>query len=170
VHWVGGALTNHLLTGDLPRRHGTAAAILVPYQVFDSADRPLCIAAGNDRLFVKFAAAVGHPEWSTDTRFADGRKRAANRAALVALIEPVLKGRPRAHWLAVMEGVGVPAAPVNDIGELARSPQLAAVDLMRRLPGSGMPVVGLPLSFDRERPSPRADSPKLGQHNEEVLD
>jgi formyl-CoA transferase len=30
-------------------------------------------------------------------------------------------------------------------------------------------VVGLPISFDRQRPHPRADSPKLGQHNAELL-
>jgi formyl-CoA transferase len=169
VHWVSGALHSHLLTGELPKRHGTGSAILVPYQTFDTADRPICIAAGNDRLFVKFARAMGHAGWCEDERFADGRKRAANRPALVALIEPVLRAKPRAHWLALMEQVGVPAAPVNDIAELAKSEQLAAVDLLRQLPGSGMRVVGLPISFDRQRPHPQGDLPKLGEHNARVF-
>jgi crotonobetainyl-CoA:carnitine CoA-transferase CaiB-like acyl-CoA transferase len=43
------------------------------------------------------------------------------------------------------------------------------VDLMRELPGSGLSVVGLPISFDRARPHPRRDSPKLGEHNAEVF-
>jgi crotonobetainyl-CoA:carnitine CoA-transferase CaiB-like acyl-CoA transferase len=169
VHWVSGALNGYHLTGEVPKRHGTGSAILVPYQTFETADRPICIAAGNDRLFVKCAGALGHPEWCADPRFSDGRKRAANRPALVALIEPVLRTQPRAHWMAVLERVGVPCAPVNDIAELAKSEQLKAVDLLRTLPGSGMRVVGLPVSFDRQRPQPQSDSPKLGEHNAAIL-
>jgi formyl-CoA transferase len=58
---------------------------------------------------------------------------------------------------------------VNDIAGLAQSEQLRAVDLMRTLPGSGMQVVGLPISFDCQRPHPHRDSPRLGEHNEELF-
>ncbi len=169
AHWVSGALQGYHLTGKVPERHGTASGLLVPYQIFDTADFPICIAAGNDRLFVKCAAAMGHPEWSRDPRFEDGRKRVVNKAALVAAMEPVLRGQPRAHWMAALEKAGVPCSPVNDIAQLADSEQMQAVDLMRTLPGSGMKIVGLPISFDRQRPHPSADSPKLGEHNAEVL-
>jgi crotonobetainyl-CoA:carnitine CoA-transferase CaiB-like acyl-CoA transferase len=169
VGWVQGALNNYLLTGKVPQRHGTASATLAPYQLFETADRPLCIAAGNDRLFAKLAAAMGHPEWAADERFAKGPSRLANRSALVALMAAVLRQEPRDHWLAALAEAGVPAAPVNDVAELAASPQLAAMDLLRTLPGSGMRVVGLPLSFDRARPHPRADAPQFGEHNEAVL-
>jgi crotonobetainyl-CoA:carnitine CoA-transferase CaiB-like acyl-CoA transferase len=40
---------------------------------------------------------------------------------------------------------------------------------MRTLPGSELKVVGLPITFDRQRPCPRSDSPKLGQHNQAVF-
>jgi crotonobetainyl-CoA:carnitine CoA-transferase CaiB-like acyl-CoA transferase len=46
---------------------------------------------------------------------------------------------------------------------------MAAVDLIQDLPAGGPKVVGLPISFNRKRPRPRSDSPKLGQHNREVL-
>ncbi|MCW5747929.1 MAG: CoA transferase [Alphaproteobacteria bacterium] len=167
--WVSGALNGYFLNGRVPQRHGTASAVIAPYQLFETADRPICIAAGNDRLFVKLAAALGHPEWARDPRFDDGRKRVANRPELIAAMVPVLLGRPRDHWLAALERAGVPSAPVNDIAELAQSEQLRAVDLMRTLPGSGMKTVGLPISFDRQRPHPRTDSPKLGEHNKEVF-
>jgi crotonobetainyl-CoA:carnitine CoA-transferase CaiB-like acyl-CoA transferase len=170
AHWVSGALQGYHLTGQVPERHGTASPLLVPYQIFDTADFPICIAAGNDRLFVKFAAAMGRPDWAQDPRFEDGRKRVVNKAALLAEMEPLLRTRPRAHWMAALEKAGVPCSPVNDIAQLANSEQMQAVDLMRTLPGSGMKIVGLPISFDRQRPHPRADSPKLGEHNAEVLD
>ena len=43
------------------------------------------------------------------------------------------------------------------------------MDIMRTLPGSGLNIVGLPICFDGQRPVPVTDSPKLGQHNEEVF-
>ena len=169
VAWVQGPLNAYNVTGKLPERHGAASATLAPYQIFETADRPLCIAAGNDRLFVKLARAMGHPEWCADPRFADGRERAANREALVSVMQPVLREKSRRDWLGLIGDAGVPVAPVNDIAELADTEQLRAMDMMRTLPGSGLNIVGLPLSFDRQRPIPRGDSPKLGQHNAEIL-
>jgi crotonobetainyl-CoA:carnitine CoA-transferase CaiB-like acyl-CoA transferase len=162
-------LNGYLASGRMPPRHGTASANLVPYQLFDTADRPVCVAAGNQRLWVKFTRAVGHPEWTEDARFRTGRDRTANRDALVALIGPVLLERTREHWMEAFTHAGVPCAPVNNLAELAETPQLAAVDLLRTLPGTDLRVVGVPISFDRERPRPRTAAPSLGQDNAEVL-
>ena len=169
VNWVGGAVNGYLLNGNIPQRHGTGSNLLVPYQVFETADRPVCVAAGNDRLWVKCARALGHPEWATDERFSDGRRRAVNREVLIPMIAAVLLTRTRAEWITALEAVGVPVAPVNNIAELAQSEQLAAMDMKRTLPGSGLTVMGLPLNFDGQRPHPHSDSPKLGQHNSEIF-
>jgi crotonobetainyl-CoA:carnitine CoA-transferase CaiB-like acyl-CoA transferase len=169
VHWVEGQVNNHLATGEVPKRHGTGGAVIVPYQVFETADRPLCLAAGNDRLWARCAKVLGHPEWAEDPRFAKGAQRVRNKAELIPLIAAVLRGNTRAHWLAALEAAGVPSSPVNDIGELAATEQFAAVDIMQALPGSGVRVVGLPISFDRKRPKSRRPAPGLGEHNKEVL-
>jgi formyl-CoA transferase len=169
VAWVGNMLNSYRHTGNPPRRVRGASALLVPYQTFETADRPICIAAGYDRLFAKCAAVMGHPQWSEDQRFRTGPDRAANREDLLALMVPVLATRTRAEWLAALSAAGVPCSPVNSVPELSDHEQLAAVDLMRELPGSGLSVVGLPISFDRERPRPYRDSPKLGEHNAEVF-
>lgn len=162
-------LNSYQVTGKVPVRHGAASATLVPYQIFETADRPLCIAAGNDRLFVKLAKAMGHPEWCDDPRMSDGRKRAANRAAVLEVMEPVLLGKTRQEWLGIIGEAGVPCAPVNDVAELAASEQLAAMGQLQELPGSGLKVVGVPLNFDGVRPKPMGGAPGLGQHNGEVF-
>lgn len=169
VAWVETQINGYKVTGNVPPRHGTGSANLVPYQVFDTADRPVCIAAGNPRLFAKFSKVVGHPEWPEDERFSTGPKRSENRKALVALIEPILKTATRAEWIARFEAAGVPVAPLNDIPELIASEQMAAMDMARKLPDSGLEVIGLPLSVDKERPQPVRGAPALGQHNEEVF-
>ena len=169
VSWVGSSVNSYLLNGTMSKRHGTGSNLLVPYQVFETADFPVCIAAGNDRLFVKCAKAMGHPEWASDPRFEDGRKRGVHREELIPLIAAVVKTKTRDEWLAALGAVGVPIAPVNNIAQLAESEQLAAMDMTRTLPGSGLKVMGLPMNFDGKRPHPRSDSPKLGEHNKEVF-
>jgi crotonobetainyl-CoA:carnitine CoA-transferase CaiB-like acyl-CoA transferase len=169
VFWVEGQVNQHLATGEVPKRHGTGAAVIVPYQVFETADRPICLAAGNDRLWARCAKVLGHPEWAEDERFAKSRQRVKHRAVLVPLIAEVLRGNTRAHWIAGLEAVGVPCAPVNDIGEVAASEQFAAVDIVQTLPESGVRVVGLPINFDRKRPWSATSAPKLGEHTEAIL-
>ncbi|MBW6399511.1 CoA transferase [Roseomonas sp. HJA6] len=168
VHWVEGQVNNHLATGEVPRRHGTGAAVIAPYQVFDCADRPMCLAAGNDRLWARCAAVLGHPEWATDDRFARGSARVRNKPVLIPLIAAVLKTRPRDAWIAALEAVGVPCAPVNDIGEVVASEQFAAMGLVQEHAGAPK-VVGLPISFDGVRPASTRPAPKLGEHNSELL-
>ncbi|MCE2920666.1 MAG: CoA transferase [Roseomonas sp.] len=169
VHWVEGHVNNHVASGDIPKRHGTGGAVIVPYQVFDTADRPLCLAAGNDRLWARCAKVLGHAEWASDPRFATGPARVRNKAALLPLIAEALRQQPRDHWLAALEAAGVPSGPVNDIAELAASPQFAAMDMMQALPEGGPRVVGLPISFNRRRPLSRRPAPRIGQHNHEIL-
>jgi len=147
----------------------------VPYQTFDCADgKPLCLAPGNDRLWARCAQALGHPEWASDPRYARSAARVANKDVLLPLIAAAMKTQSRAHWIATFEMAGVPCAPVNDIGELVATEQLAAVDLLHGLPqregeNSAPKVVGLPISFDRKRPRSARSAPKLGEHTDEVL-
>ena len=86
------------------------------------------------------------------------------------MIAAAMKTRPRAHWLEAMEKAGVPCAPVNDIGELARRAQFAAVgDGAAAARASEPQVVGLPITFDRERPHSPRSAPRLGEHTAEVF-
>jgi len=169
VHWVEGHVNNHVASGDIPKRHGTGGAVIVPYQVFDTADRPLCLAAGNDRLGARCAKVLGRPEWASDPRFATGPARVRNKTVLLPLIAEALRLQPRDYWLAALEDAGVPSGPVNDIAELAASPQFAAMNMMQSLPEGGPRVVGLPISFNRRRPLSRRPAPRIGQHNQEIL-
>ena len=84
-------------------------------------------------------------------------------------MDPVLRTKPREHWLAELTKVGVPNSPVNSVVDLSQSEQLKAMDIVRTLPGSNAKVIGLPIQFNGERPHPYRDSPKVGEHNDEVF-
>ncbi|SJZ83234.1 CoA-transferase family III [Enhydrobacter aerosaccus] len=169
VHWVDGQLNAYLATGIPPKRHGTGSGAIVPYQVFDTTDHPVCLAAGNDRLWARAAKVLEHAEWGTDPRYATSARRVENRAELVGLIAAVMRTKSREHWLAAFEKAGVPCSRVNDIPQLAETEQLAASEMVQDLPNGGPRVLGLPISFDRNRPRSARPAPKLGEHTAEVL-
>ncbi len=168
VHWVEGQVNGYIANGTVSQRHGTGSPVIVPYQTFDTADHPICLAPGNDRLWARCAKVLGHDEWATDPKFSRSAQRVAHKAELLPMIAEALKARPRAEWLDAMEKAGVPCAAVNDIGELARTEQMEASKLIQQLPG-GPKVVGLPIAFDHVRPHSARSAPTLGEHTDEVL-
>jgi len=166
--WLSGHFAGFKASGDLPVRHPTGSHRVVVFQAFDAADGQLIIAAANDRLFAKLATELGHPEWVADPRFHTNRDRYANKTALLPVIAEILKGQPRAHWLARLEAVGVPCAPINDLRQVEAMPHTQAIGMMLPVPDFELDLVGLPLSFDGERPPMRSRAPKLGEHNAEM--
>jgi len=169
VHWVEGQVNSYVATGNIPQRHGTGGNVIVPYQTFDCADGlSLCLAPGNDRLWARCAQVLGHPEWATG-RFAKSAARVAHKVELLPQIAAAMKTKTRAEWLEALETAGVPCAAVNDIGELANTPQFAASELLQQLPDGDPKVVGLPITFDRQRPVSARSAPKLGEHTDQVL-
>jgi crotonobetainyl-CoA:carnitine CoA-transferase CaiB-like acyl-CoA transferase len=163
--WMTMYAAQFLASGELPRRNGSGQASIVPYRAFPAADGDLVVAAGNDSLFGRLSTALGHPEWAGDARFLANSDRVHHADTLNAMIEAEMKTRTRAEWTALLEAAGVPCAPVQDTRQLLEHEQLQALGLLQPVPGSSVPLIGLPLSFDGARPQPRAAAPKLGEHN-----
>jgi len=158
VNQASGYLGAGVVPGIMGNRHPSIA----PYQTFDTADRPIAVAVGNDKQFRAFSAAIGLPELADDPRFATNPQRVANRDALCALIEPALKRSGADHWFTTLTEVGVPAGPINDLAE--------AFDFARRLglepevavPDSPTPQVANPIRLSATPVSYRSGPPALG--------
>ncbi|WP_424814757.1 CaiB/BaiF CoA transferase family protein [Roseococcus sp. YIM B11640] len=163
VLWAGQKLSEYVNEGREPQRHASGHPAFVPYQAFDTADGPLLICCGNDRLFQKLCGQLGRPDWPADPRFATNRARLAHQAELLPLIAAILAEGKRADWLARFTGAGVPCAPINSIAELAEDEQLAASGMIQTVPGEDFALVGMPLSFDGDRPRIARGAPRLGQ-------
>ncbi len=163
--WAGPHIAAYLNEGRVPQRLGTAHPHLVPYQTFEADDGSLLIAAGNDRLFERLCGALGTPEWCTDARFCGNRARIENRATLIALIAARIAAQPRQYWISKLTESGVPCAPVNTIPEVLSDLQVQALEILQEVPGTGVTLAALPVSFDSVRPKIRALGPRLGQDN-----
>ena len=153
--------------GALPQRHRSGHPGLAPYEAFDTADGPLVICCGNNRLFAKLAAVLGHTAWVDDPRFRSNRDRLANKAALLAEMGPLLQRQTRAQWTALFRAAGVPCAPVNSIAEALADSQVVATGLLQTEPGEDFALTGTPISIDGQRPAVAAAAPRLGEHNAE---
>ena len=163
--WNGQKADAFVNEGRLPDRHRSGHPGFVPYEAFDTADAPLLICCGNDRLFTKLAAELGRPDWPADERFATNRARLAHKAALMAELEPLLRQRPRAEWTARLEAAGVPCAPIHTVPEALAHPQVQALGVLQAVPGEDFRLTALPFTIDGERPALHAGAPRLGQHN-----
>jgi len=155
--------------GTIQRRTGSEAAMMAPYKAFKASDDYIVITAGNDNLFRRLCGVLGHPEWVDDPRFATNPARLAHRALLNQMVEDVISTRPRAHWAPLLETAGVPCAPLQSIDEVVAHPQTEALGMLQSSPDGRFRIMGLPLSFDGERPPFRRSPPSLGEHNDEVF-
>jgi crotonobetainyl-CoA:carnitine CoA-transferase CaiB-like acyl-CoA transferase len=159
-------VTAFLGSGDVPGRHGTAFPLIAPYQVFRVRDGDVMIAAANDGLFARLCEAIGATELATDPRFATNPDRLERREELAQIVQERLANEPRDAVLTRLAAAGVPAAPVQHVGEVAQHEQTRALGLIQDTP---RPTVALPLSFDDRRVTHRSPPPRLGEHTAEIL-
>jgi crotonobetainyl-CoA:carnitine CoA-transferase CaiB-like acyl-CoA transferase len=159
--------SGYVAAGAVPGIMGNRHPSIAPYEVLDTADRPLALAVGNDRQFVALAGVLGRPELATDPRFATNPSRVAHRDALAAELTAALAARPAEEWAALLAGAGVPCGPINDVREamaLADSLGLAPVVTV-----DGVPTVADPIGLSATPVRYLLPPPALGAHTDEVL-
>jgi formyl-CoA transferase len=171
VTMTGFHALNYLVSGKEPQRFGNNSRDTVPTAAFDTADGPIYIACANDRTWQRLAAQVlGRPDLATE--YATTPSRIAARDHLVALVQEILRTRPRAAWLEPMRKAGVPAGAINSVAEAFDGPDIAERGLVTHIPHpTAGTVPNVALSF-RMTGTPLVDpvaAPTLGQHSREIL-
>ncbi|MFM7718607.1 MAG: CaiB/BaiF CoA transferase family protein [Actinomycetota bacterium] len=154
---------NYLVGGIVPGRMGTAHPNIVPYQVFDAADRPFVLGAGNDRAFRRTCEVLGREDLRDDPRYATNAGRVANRDELVATFAAGFATRPAREWVALLTEAGVPCADIRTLDEVFASPEGAA--LLQEIDDPAHGAYRLPASpirVDGRRLPVRLPPPALG--------
>jgi crotonobetainyl-CoA:carnitine CoA-transferase CaiB-like acyl-CoA transferase len=141
---------NALVSGNDARRWGNAHANLVPYQLFDAADRPMVIAVGSDAQWKAAARALGLASLAADPRLDTNAGRLTHRAEVVEAIASRVRTAPAEQWLSALENAGVPCGVVKTVLEALR-----AVDVS--------PLTGVAPSIPG---TVRLPPPTLGEHDE----
>ena len=164
--------SNYLNSGKAPKRWGNAHANIVPYQTFACSDGHIIVAAGNDGQYQKFVEAGGRPDLALDPCFATNPLRVQNRDMLVPLLADMVATRGRDEWIAILEAVGVPCGPINDVGEVFANEQVQARAMAVELPhpsAGKITLVRNPMTMSATPATSGMAPPLLGQHTDEVL-
>ncbi|MGK7864945.1 CaiB/BaiF CoA transferase family protein [Falsiroseomonas sp. E2-1-a4] len=157
-----------------PAQHGAGHPALAPYRAFDTADRPIVVAAvGVEKFWRNLAAAIGRPELAEDPRFAGNAARVKNRAVLEAILDEVFRSRGQAEWLEILGRADVPAAPVLSVAEAIASPQAVARQMTTEVAtwdGDSAQIMRSPVrGLGDGAPAPLQPAPRLGEHTHAVL-
>jgi crotonobetainyl-CoA:carnitine CoA-transferase CaiB-like acyl-CoA transferase len=156
--WVAAGVRGH--------RRGNRHPSIVPYETYETADRPIAIAVGNERLFDRLCDALGLPDLPGDERFSSNEARVGHADELAEAFGAVLRAEPADHWLALLRDAKVPAGPINEIDEaFALAEELGMEPVEER---DGLPLIRPPLRIDGERPPIRHPPPRLDEHGGEL--
>ncbi len=161
-----------LVDGVEPARQGARHRQNAPYQRFATRDGYLMVGAATQDLWERFARALGRPEWVDDPRFRRNADRLRHRETLEKEIESVLATQPTVHWVAALDGVGVPSGPVNTYAQLFADPQVRHLGMVTHAEDAelgSVPHVRTPVRLSRSRVEVRTVAPALGAHTGEVL-
>jgi crotonobetainyl-CoA:carnitine CoA-transferase CaiB-like acyl-CoA transferase len=164
---------NYMVSGKMPVRAGTASQINTPWQSFDTADRPLMVAVGNDRQFAQFCTVLGLPDVPADPRFATNRQRMAHKPELLPLLQQALLARTAGEWVDLLNAAGISSGPLNDFGAAVQDPQLRHRGMWQEMPhprAGTMPFVANPVRFSDTPLTYGRVPPQLGEHTREVLE
>nr|WP_145548748.1 CoA transferase [Variovorax boronicumulans] len=171
---MGWAVSNHLIAGRAPQPLGNDNVTASPSGTFRTGDGLLNIAANKQEQWEAVCDVLAHPEWKTDSRFAERQGRLQHRADLKALVEDALSARSANAWWELFNAAGVPAGPVYSVPQALEHPQIAQrgmVGSFEDVPGVGrdIRVVRTGFKLNGETPSVERPPPRLGEHTAAIL-
>ena len=109
-----------------PRPSGGTDSVLAVYQPFETADRPMVVAVGNDKMWQRFCDTLGLEKLRGDPELATNAGRRERREEILERVSARLRERPAAHWLDRLAEAAVPCQTVQTLGEVVEDPQVVA--------------------------------------------
>jgi crotonobetainyl-CoA:carnitine CoA-transferase CaiB-like acyl-CoA transferase len=164
--------SSYLLSGEIPKRWGTAHETIVPYQGFETKDKYVIVAVGNDQIWGRFCKVISKPELAEDPRFKTNPLRVKNRKECIGILAPILKMRPRDEWVQLLNDNAIPCAPINAMDEVFQNPQVLHRNMLVEVdhPKAGkIKLVGIPVKYSESKGAIRRPPPILGEHTNEIL-
>ncbi len=172
---VGYALMDWVLNGRQPARVGNRSPWYAPQGCYPCRgdDSWLVLTVRNDAGWRAFCEAAGHAEWADDERFADVLGRFRHHDELDGLIASWTREQDHGEAMRLLQRAGVIAAAVLNPKEVLFDAHLRERGFFETIdqPGVGPRPVPRQLgarssAFETASPGP---APKLGEHNQEVL-
>lgn len=143
-----------------------------PEGTFEAADGDIQISVITDRHWQRFCEALDTDELLADERFETLDGRIEHSSACRQAVADVLAEWTVEDLVDVLQGAGVPVAPVNDTMAVWENPQVQARDMLRSMehPEIGeVDTLGFPIKYQTIDQEIDHHPPRLGEHSRELL-
>ncbi|MFN8532000.1 MAG: CoA transferase [Dehalococcoidia bacterium] len=174
VTTTGPALLEFAANGTVQTRMGNRSPSAAPHNVYpcrpDDKPRWCAIAVETDAQWRALADVAGLPN---EARYSTAEGRKGAERELDRLITTWTEDRTVEEIVTTLQGVGVPAAPVQDGADLLRDVQLVHRGHFQWLPhpalGVRIPLTRLGFRLTETPVGPVAPAPLLGEHTDAIL-
>lgn len=172
VHAQTSAIGGYLVAGEIAPRTGNRSQYFAPSGIYASKDGgSVVITCPSEKFFRKLCASL-EVGWADDPRFRTIASRLAHADELDDLLRERCAAFPRERLMAKLVAGDVLTAPVNELPDVVRDPQIrhngmiASVEHARL---GAISLTGTPLHLHGTPASVRRAPPVHGQHTGELL-
>ncbi len=163
------------LTGSPPGPPANAHPEWAPHGCYRCAgdDKWVAVAVTSDAQWRAMAGLMGRDDLIGDARYDGAQSRIAHRKELDEVVEAWTSLRSPGEAMRELQGAGVPAGAVNNMGDLLEDAHYAERGFFLDIDysaGVGVhPSLGFPWRFSETPASVRRPAPRFAEHTEEVL-
>ena len=155
-----------------PPEGGGGYQRLLARKPYPTRDGHLCVLVYNDKQWKSFLGAIGRPELMRDSRYATQASRAANIRDIYAFLTELFKTRTTSEWIALLESLDIPVAPMNSVEDVVQDRHLTRSGFFftEDHPSEGeLRAMRTPTNWSESQPGMPRPAPRLGEHSAEVL-
>ena len=177
VFLMGQHMLQYAMTGQHPAPMPARDNPWAVYDVFTVKDgEQIFLAAVSDAQWLTFCDVLGFPDLKADATLATNNQRVAQRPQLLQALRERLAHRSAAELSTLMEGAGLPFAPIRKPEDLLDDPHLLATGALAdvQLPdgpraGDTVKTTLFPITLEGQRLGVRLQPPRLGEHSAALL-
>lgn len=165
-------IASYLAGEEEPRPCGGTDSVVAIYQRFETSDRPIVVAVGNDGHWQKACAAMGLERLADQADLATNAGRRARRSEVVDEFQKVFSRMTADTALDLLHSAGVPCSRINSLSEVVNDAHVLSREAITTQlhPRAGeFRGVNKPwrlASENQHRPSP---APLRGEHGRQIL-
>ena len=165
-------VTNYMVEGKITKPLGNDHPFAMPYSAFKARDGYIFDGGYTDKFWRLQCEFFGEPEFA-DIPEIDTMVKRNVRSTYEKLVKPKLE-----EWISrytvdeLMEGLGdkIPIAPIKDVSQVVKDPQVLARDMIveTEYPQGKVGTVGQPIKFSETPANTSGLAPSVGEHNVEI--
>lgn len=170
---LGPQMAAYRALGVVPRRTGNRSSSNAPRNTYRTRDgRWLAISTSAQPIAERVMTLVGRPDLVAEPWFASGHGRVEHADELDDAVAAWISARDADEVVAAFTEARAAVAPVNDVSDIAKDAQYAALDTFVDVPDDELGTVTMQNVLFRMSETPgeiRWAGPPLGRHTDEVL-